>query len=44
MSLKLFQVDIFPRHVTDLINPGHRIAFSGTDGEEKWDTFVSLKQ
>lgn len=44
MSIKLFQDNIFPRHVSDLMNLGHMIVFSGTDGEEKWDTFLSLKQ
>ena len=44
MSIKVFQDKVFPRHVSDLINQMHMIVFNGTDGEEKWDTFLELKQ
>lgn len=44
MSSKIFQDKTFPRHVSDLMNLMHMIVFSGTDGEEKWDTYLSLKQ
>jgi len=44
MSLKIFQDNIFPRHVSDLMNLMHMVVFNGTDGEEQWDTFLSLKQ
>ncbi len=44
MSIKIFRDSIFPTHVSDLMNLMHMIVFNGTDGEEKWDTFLSLKQ
>ena len=44
MSIKVFQDNIFPRHVSDLMNLMHMIVFNGTDGEEKWDTYLLLKQ
>lgn len=44
MSIKVFQDKIFPRHVSDLMNLMHMVVFKGTDGEEKWDSFLSLKQ
>jgi AhpD family alkylhydroperoxidase len=44
MSLKIFQDNIFPRHVSDLMNLMHMVVFNGTDGEEQWDTFLNMKQ
>ena len=44
MSIKVFQDKVFPRHVSDLMNLMHMVVFNGTDGEEKWETFLSLKQ
>jgi len=44
MSIKVFQDKIFPRHVSDLMNLMHMIVFNGTDGEEKWTTYLTLKQ
>ena len=44
MSIKIFKDSIFPTHVSDLMNLMHMIVFNGTDGEEKWDTFLSLEQ
>ena len=44
MSVKVFQDKIFPQHVSDVMNLLHMIIFSGTDGDEKWDTFLTLKQ
>jgi len=44
MSVNVFQDKIFPRHVSDLMNLMHMVVFNGTDGEEKWDTYLSLKQ
>lgn len=44
MSSKIFEDRIFPRHVSDLMNLMHMVVFSGTDGEEKWETYLSLKQ
>jgi AhpD family alkylhydroperoxidase len=44
MSLKVFQDKIFPRHVSDLMNLMHMVVFNGTDGEEKWDIYLSAKQ
>lgn len=44
MSIKVFQDNIFPRHVSDLMNLMHMVVFTGTDGEESWDIYLSLKQ
>ncbi|MGB5225939.1 MAG: carboxymuconolactone decarboxylase family protein [Arenicellales bacterium] len=44
MSIKIFQDNIFPRHVSDLMNLMHMVVFNGTDGEENWDTYLTLKQ
>ena len=44
MSVKVFQDDTFPRHVSDLINLMHMMIFEGTDGDEEWETYLSLKQ
>lgn len=44
MSTKVFQDKIFPRHVSDLMNLMHMVVFTGSDGEETWKTWLSLKQ
>ena len=44
MSIKIFQDNIFPRHVSELMNIMHMMVFAGTDGEEKWDNYLQLKQ
>ena len=44
MSLKIFQDKIFPQHISDLMNLMHMMVFNGTDGEEKWDTYLTLAQ
>ncbi|MDX2477296.1 MAG: hypothetical protein QNL05_08015 [Gammaproteobacteria bacterium] len=44
MSIKIFQDNIFPRHVSDLMNLMHMVVFNGTDGEESWDTYLTQKQ
>jgi AhpD family alkylhydroperoxidase len=44
MSIKIFQDKIFPRHLSDLMNLMHMIVFTGTDGEEKWETYLTVRQ
>ncbi len=44
MSITIFQDNIFPRHVSDLMNLMHMMVFNGTDGEEQWDTYLDLRQ
>jgi len=44
MSSKIFQDKTFPRHVSDLMNLMHMVVFDGTDGEESWETYLTLKQ
>ena len=44
MSTKVFNDNIFPRHVSDLMTVMHMVVFNGTDGDEKWATFLQLKQ
>jgi len=44
MSSKVFKDNIFPRHVSDLMNLMHMVVFAGSDGEEQWETFLQPKQ
>lgn len=44
MTIKVFQDNIFPRHVSDLMNLMHMVVFTGSDGEENWETYLNLKQ
>ncbi len=44
MSSKVFQDNVFPRHVSDLMNLMYMVVFDGTDGEEKWTKHLSLDQ
>lgn len=44
MSSKVFQDNIFPRHISELMNLMHMVVFRGTDGEEKWPTYLTNKQ
>lgn len=44
MSIKVFQDNIFPRHVSDIMNLMHMVVFTGTDGEENWENHLTLKQ
>lgn len=44
MSVKVFQDNIFPRHVSDLMNLMHMVVFTGTDGEESWANYLDPKQ
>ncbi len=44
MSSKIFEDRIFPRHVSDLMNLMHMVVFNGSDGDEKWETYLSLEQ
>lgn len=44
MSSSVFKDRVFPRHVSDLMGLMHMMVFEGTDGEERWDTFLSYEQ
>lgn len=44
MSIKVFEDNIFPHHISDLMNLMHLMIFKGTDGEEKWDTYLDIRQ
>lgn len=44
MSKTVFQDKVFPRHISDLMSLMQMMVFNGTDGEEKWETYLSLKQ
>ena len=44
MNKTVFQDKVFPRHIADLMSLMQMMVFNGTDGEEKWDTYLSLKQ
>ena len=44
MSSKVFKDNVFPTHISDLMTIMHMMVFNGTDGEETWDTYLSLDQ
>lgn len=44
MSSKVFKDLVFPSHVSDLMTVMHMMVFDGTDGDERWDTFLSPQQ
>ncbi len=44
MSSKVFRDNVFPNHVSDLMSLMHMVVFEGTDGEEKWDMYLTLEQ
>jgi AhpD family alkylhydroperoxidase len=44
MSSSVFKDKVFPKHVSDLMGLMHMIVFEGTDGEERWDTFLTYQQ
>lgn len=44
MSSSVFKDRVFPKHVSDLMGLMHMIVFEGTDGEERWDTYLTLQQ
>lgn len=44
MSSKVFKDNVFPTHISDLMTIMHMMVFNGTDGEENWDTYLSLDQ
>ncbi|ALG68219.1 hypothetical protein [Beggiatoa leptomitoformis] len=44
MSSKVFRDNVFPRHVSDLMSLMHMIVFEGTDGEERWTTYLTLEE
>ena len=44
MTIEVFKDNIFPRHVSDLMNLMHMVVFTGSDGEENWETYLTLEQ
>ena len=44
MSSKVFKDNVFPTHISDLMTIMHMMVFNGTDGEESWNTYLSLDQ
>lgn len=44
MKKTVFQDKIFPRHISDLMTLMQMMVFNGTDGEEKWESYLTLKQ
>lgn len=44
MSSTVFKDTVFPKHVSDLMTIMHMMVFNGTDGEETWDTYLSIDQ
>jgi AhpD family alkylhydroperoxidase len=44
VSSTVFKDMVFPRHVSDLMTVMHMMVFDGTDGEERWDTYLTTHQ
>jgi len=44
MSSSVFKDKVFPRHISDIMTIMHMAVFEGTDGEEKWTTYLTHKQ
>ena len=44
MSNKVFQDTVFPKHVADLMSLMYAIVFDGTDGEEDFETYLTIEQ
>lgn len=44
MSNKIFQDNIFPKHVADLMSVMHLLVFNGTDGDEEFETYLTIEQ
>ncbi len=44
MSNKVFHDDVFPKHVADLMSIMHMLVFEGTDGDEKFETYLTIEQ
>lgn len=44
MSSKVFKDLVFPSHVSDLMTVMHMMVFDGTDGDERWATFLTPQQ
>lgn len=44
MSNKVFQDTVFPKHVADLMSLMHLVVFQNTDGEESFDTYLTIEQ
>lgn len=44
MSSSVFKDKVFPQHISDLMGLMHMMVFEGTDGEERWDTYLTHQQ
>lgn len=44
MSSNVFKDRIFPRQASDIMSIMHLTVFEGTDGEERWKTYLTHKQ
>lgn len=44
MSSTVFKDTVFPSHVSDLMTVMHMMVFDGTDGDERWETYLSQAQ
>jgi len=44
MSSTVFKDRVFPKHISDLMGLMHMMVFEGTDGAERWDTFLTNQQ
>lgn len=44
MSNKIFQDNIFPKHVADLMTEMHMLVFNGNNGDEEFETYLTIEQ
>ena len=44
MNNKIFQDAVFPKHVADLMSVLHMLVFDGHDGEEEFETYLTIEQ
>lgn len=44
MSNKVFQDTVFPKHVADLMSVMFSVVFDGNDGEESFETYLTIEQ
>lgn len=44
MSNKVFQDTIFPKHMADLFSLIYLVVFQNTDGEEDFETYLTIEQ
>ena len=44
MSNKIFQDNVFPKHISDIMSLLHLVVFEGNDGNEEFETYLTIEQ